>query len=755
MNAPDTGADGGHAADAGAGRDPPGQARLRELAEEQAALRRVATLVAKGASPGEVFSAVADELGRLIGADASYVSRLDDPSGESGDPEGYVSVVGSYGRVSEEIPVGFRTKLLPETIQAAALRTGRPARADGERLATGPYADLLARMGVRAGVAAPIMVGGRYWGVTVAVTSRADFPPGTESRIADFTELAATAIANAQAEEQLRDLAGTQAALRRLATLVARGESPEAVFAAATREVRLHFGGGIARMIRYEPDGTATLVAREGTTDADERVGGRWERYAPAGLTVMVRRTGQAARVDDYRDLAGAERFLREGLRSAVGMPIHVNGRLWGMIAVGSGEGPLPPGTEQRMTEFTDLVATAVANAQNRAALETSRDELARLLAEQAALHRVATLVARAIDPAEIFAAVSEEVRRLLPADGAGIARFEPAGAYCVVVGSVGDVRVRVPVGTRVRLRDYQPTAVVWRTGRSAQVDEDVWSSVSDPVADAMRELGVRSMMASPILVEGSLWGVVSASTTRGRFPPGTADRMADFTELVATAVGNAESRAELAASRTRIVAAADEARRRIERDLHDGTQQRLVSLGLELRLAQSLVPAELAELETELGRITDELGEVAGDLREIARGIHPAILSEGGLGPALKTLARRAAIAVELDAGTIDRLPEPVEVAAYYVVSEALTNATRHAQASVAKIGAEVSGGMLRVRVRDDGVGGADPLRGSGLVGLKDRIEALGGTFAVHSPAGGGTTVSCELPGLAGAGQG
>src|SRR5487761_1819659 len=335
------------------------------------------------------------------------------------------------------------------------------------------------------------------------------------------------------------------------------------------------------------------------------------------------------------------------------------------------------------------------------------------------------------------------------------VARFEPAGAYCVVVGSVGDVRVRVPVGTRVRLRDYQPTAVVWRTGRSAQVDEDVWSSVSDPVADAMRELGVRSMMASPILVEGSLWGVVSASTTRGRFPPGTADRMADFTELVATAVGNAESRAELAASRTRLVAAADEARRRIERDLHDGTQQRLVSLGLELRLAQDLVAAKLAELKTKLGRIADELGEVAGDLREIARGIHPAILSEGGLGPALKTLARRAAIAVELDAGTIDRLPEPVEVAAYYVVSEALTNATRHAQASVAKIGAEVSGGMLRVRVRDDGVGGADPLRGSGLVGLKDRIEALGGTFAVHSPAGGGTTVSCELPGLAGAGQG
>jgi signal transduction histidine kinase len=749
MNAPGTGADEGHAAGAEAGRDLPSQTRLRELAEEQAALRRVATLVAKGVQPAEVFSAVADELGRLIGAEATFVSRLDDPSGagpERGDQEGHVSVVGSYGRASAEIPVGFQTKLLPETIQATALRTGRPARVNGERMAAGPYGALLGKIGARAGVAVPIRVGGRSWGVTVAVTAREDFPPGTESRMADFTELAATAIANAEAEEQLRELAGTQAALRRLATLVARGEPPEEVFAAATREARRHFGGGIARLIRYEPDGTATLVARAGTT-YPERVGGPFEGYAPAGLATTIRRTGKPARIDDYRELPGAERFVREGLRSAVGTPIHVNGRLWGMIAVGSREGPVPQGAEQRISEFTELVATAVANAQNRAALEASRDELARLVDEQAALRRVATLVARATDPAEIFAAVSEEVRRLLGADGAGIARFEPGGAYCVVVGSVGDVRVKVPVGTRTRLRGYQPTAVVWRTGRPAQVDEDQWSGISDPVADAMRDIGVRSMVASPIIVEGRLWGVVSASTTRAPFAAGTTDRMADFTELVATAIGNAESRAELAASRTRIVAAADEARRRIERDLHDGTQQRLVALGLDLRLAQSMVPAGLAELESELGRIAGDLGEVVGDLRETARGIHPAILSEGGLGPALKTLARRAAIAVELDAGAVDRLPEAVEVAAYYLVSEALTNATRHAQASVAEVAAEVSGGMLRVRVRDDGAGGADPLRGSGLIGLKDRVEALGGTFAVHSPAGGGTTVSCELP--------
>ena len=431
-------------------------------------------------------------------------------------------------------------------------------------------------------------------------------------------------------------------------------------------------------------------------------------------------------------------------------MPIHVNGRLWGMIGVGSREGPLPPGSEQRMSEFTNLVATAVANAQNRAALETSRDELARLLAEQAGLRRVATLVARGIDPAEIFSVVAEEFRRLLDADDAGMARFEPDGTSAVVLSSVGQAPVRLPVGSRPELHDYLPSAAVWRTGHPAQVDEDAWGQVSDPVANALREAGVRSMVAGPIIVEDRLWGAVTVWTTRGPFPPGTADRMADFTDLLATAVGNAQSRAELAASRARIVTAADDTRRRIERDLHDGTQQRLVSLGLELRLTQGMVPAELPELETELGKVADELNEVVEDLREISRGIHPAILSEGGLGPALRTLARRATIAVELDVTPIGRLPEPVEVAAYYVVSEALTNVTRHARASVVAVDVAASGGTLGVYVRDNGAGGADPLRGSGLVGLKDRIEALGGTFSVHSPPGHGTTVSCELPVMA-----
>ena len=744
MNASDARAGRGRAAGAGAGRDPPDQARFRQLAEEQAALRRVATLVARGARPAEVFTAVADELGRLIGAEATFVSRVDHTPGEPGELEGHLTVVGSYGRVSDLVPVGFRIKLQPGMIHAAALRTGRPTRINGERLAKGPFGAIVGELGLRAAVGTPIIVGGRHWGVTVAATSREDFPAGTESRMADFMELAAMAIANARAEEELRELADTQAALRRLATLVARGEPPEAVFAAATREVLRHFGGLTAGMIRYEPDGTASLLANEGPIGAHVRVGDRWEGNPPTGVTATVRRTGRAARLDDYRDVPGAEFYLGQGLRSGAAMPIYVNGQLWGAIAVGSGE-PLPPDAEQRMSEFTNLVATAVASAQNRGALEASGDQLARLLEEQAALRRVATLVARGIDPAEIFSAVAEEIRRLLGAYNVGIGRFEPDGAALVVVGDAGPLMV--PVGTRVELRDYHTPAVVWRTGRAARADEDVWRGMSDPVAHGLREMGIRSMVASPINVEGRLWGVVNAATRRGPFPPGTADRLADFTELVATAVGNAQSRAELAASRARIVAAADETRRRIERDLHDGTQQRLVSLGLELRLAQSLVPAGLAELETEIGRIADELGGVVEDLREIARGIHPAILSEGGLGPALRTLARRAAIVVELDIAAMARLQEPIEVAAYYVVSEALTNATKHAHASVVRVAVEKRDDGLHLSVRDDGAGGADPALGSGLIGLRDRAEALGGSLEVSSSPGEGTLISVQLP--------
>jgi signal transduction histidine kinase len=214
------------------------------------------------------------------------------------------------------------------------------------------------------------------------------------------------------------------------------------------------------------------------------------------------------------------------------------------------------------------------------------------------------------------------------------------------------------------------------------------------------------------------------------------------------TMAGSLElSREELAASRTRVVAAADQARRRIERDLHDGTQQRLVSLVLDLRAAQAAVPPELPELRAQLARVADGLTGALEDLRELSRGIHPAVLSEGGLAPALKALARRSAVPVELEVEVPARLAEPVEVAAYYVVSEALANTAKHANASVIYVRVQAGDDRLQLSVRDDGVGGATPGRGSGLVGLTDRVQALGGTITIHSPAGQGTRLQIDLP--------
>ena len=397
VNALDAGTGAGHAPDGGPGRDPPDQARLRQLADEQAALRRVATLVARGARPAEVFTAVADELGRLIGAEATFVSRVDHPSREPGELEGHITVVGSYGRVSDQVPVGFRIKLQPRMIHTAVLRTGHPARINGERLAAGPFGAIVGELGLRAAVGTPIAVGGRPWGVTVAATSQEDFPPGTETRMADFMELAATAIANAQAGEELRELADTQAALRRLATLVARGEPPEAVFAAVIEEVGKLLRVDLATMCRYEPNHTLTFVASWGSAGERFPVGSRWplEGY---NLGMLVFDTGRPARVDRYADRSSGPlgAAVREGgIRSAAGTPIIVEGRLWGVIFAGSIlEQPLPADTEARLASFTELVATAIANAESRAAL-------ARLAEEQAALRRVATLVARGAAPEE------------------------------------------------------------------------------------------------------------------------------------------------------------------------------------------------------------------------------------------------------------------------------------------------------------------------------------------------------------------
>jgi signal transduction histidine kinase len=302
------------------------------------------------------------------------------------------------------------------------------------------------------------------------------------------------------------------------------------------------------------------------------------------------------------------------------------------------------------------------------------------------------------------------------------------------------------PVGSNLRLDGDSVRGQVFRTGRPARIDN--YDRISGPLGQTARELGMRSSVGVPIIVDDRVWGVMAvSSTTMARYPADTEERLAALMDLLSTAIANAESRAELAASRSRIVAAADETRRRIERDLHDGTQQRLVSLAIELRMAESRVPSELPEARAVFFRAAKDLTDAVADLQEISRGIHPAILSKGGLTPAIKTLARRSAVAVELDLQVERRLPQQVEVAAYYVVSEALTNVAKYAHASLVNIDVHASESAIELTIRDDGIGGADPTRGSGLVGLKDRVEALGGTITVAGGSGQGTSVVARIP--------
>jgi len=555
------------------------------------------------------------------------------------------------------------------------------------------------------------------------------------------------------AGERLQRVAEEQAALRRIAVQVARAAAPDEVFAAVTEEVHRLLDTDLTTMCRFNPDGTLTVVGVRVSPGIDfpahagdpGAVGGR-------NVLTLVFHTGRPARIDDMgQDAAaplspgagqearamakGVAAALAAGVRSSVAVPVNVAGRLWGAMSVGAGHGRvLPADTEERLAGFTELVAVAVAGAE-------AREELRRVADEQAALRRVATLVARGQPPAAVFAAVADEVAALFSADSAGVVRFEPDGQVTRMGGHGwgarwgSEPRGPLPAGTLV--------AVVRETGRAARFD------VTDPPLPGVPDLassGFRSVVDVPVVVDGRLWGAIGAGSQGARLPPDTGERLAGFTELMATAIANAEAQAELTASRARIVATADRARRRFERDLHDGAQQSLVSLALQVRAARA-APPDGDDLERWLDEMATALDGVLEEVREIARGLHPAVLASGGLRPALHALARRSAVPVRLEVRVAGRLPEQIEIAAYYVVAEALTNAAKHARASAVSVEVEVAGDALRVVVRDDGTGGADLTPGAGLVGLKDRVEAQGGRFLLDSPRGAGTSVHVEFP--------
>jgi signal transduction histidine kinase len=414
-----------------------------------------------------------------------------------------------------------------------------------------------------------------------------------------------------------------------------------------------------------------------------------------------------------------------------------VRGHIWGVMSIAMYDAAVVPSeTDERIEQFTDLVATAIANAEARAEVE-------RLADEQAALRRVATLVAEGAAPAPVFDAVAAEMERLLDADQVSLGRYEP-GDEVTVLAHRGPNASRLPPGSRLGHEGDSVTAIVRRTERPARVDD--YEAAEGRIAEIVRAMGMRVSVGAPITVAGRLWGVITARwTDDGSQPPDTEERMARFAELLETAIANADSRDQLTASRARLLAAGDDARRRVVRDLHDGAQQRFVHTIVTLKLAQRALRQRDAEAESLLDEALENAQQGTTELRELAHGILPTALTRGGLRAGLDAVVSQFAVPVEIDVSD-ERFRPEIEQSAYFIASEALTNTVKHARAKRAKISSSVEDGALRVEVRDDGIGGADP-RGHGLVGMADRATALGGRLDIDSPVGAGTLVTATFP--------
>ena len=708
------------------------EAEQARLAAEHAALRRVATLVAGAASPHAVFAAVAEEVGRLLRADRAFVVRYDADETET--------VVAAWSATGESVPARLHQPLgVAHGLSVLVRETDLPARADdsgGDK----------ATHDIRSTIAAPITVDRRLWGVMIVASAEDDALQGrSEHRLADFTELVATAIANAQAREELRRMADEQAALRRVATLVARAAPPAEVFSEVAAETGQLFAGE-STLVRYDRHDTVTTVGSFSATGDALAVGTR----SPLGgrnAATLVRETGHPARIDPYPvddDSPSTTPAPGSGGRCAVGAPISVGGGLWGAaIVVMPREEGLPTDTEQRLADFADLVATAIANAHSRAELETSRAESRRTAAEQAALRRVATLVARGVRASEIFDAVTSETRGILEVDASELLRLESDGGVTVVAA---DHALPLLPGVRQRFVPAPGGSIaqVLSTGRPARFERHpVGAGTLD---DRAGPVGTSGALAAPVVVNGRVWGVMSVSWAEPRaMPPYGEERLVQFTELLATAIANADSRDQLIASRARLVTEADAARRRVVRDLHDGAQQRLVHAVITLGLAEQALELDDGTAQPLIAEAMEHARRANEELRKLAHGILPADLAGGGLRGGVDAIVERLDLDVNVDLPA-ERFPAEIEVSAYFIVAEALTNIVKHAHAESAEVTASVHDGTLQVKIHDDGIGGADP-GGHGLVGMHDRVTALGGQLSIESPAGGGTLVAASLP--------
>jgi signal transduction histidine kinase len=661
------------------------------LQEQNAAVRRLTRLIAQGTELERFFEAVVSEVARILDAGAWLLRH---------EADGSTTVVASLGDL--------------------AIAKGSRRANDGSAL-------------LDPAVTSAVVVDGAVWG-TLCATAPEPSPADAEAWLADVAELVSIAVAAASLRVALRRMAGEQAAVRHVATLVAEGSSLSDLFAAVARAVAQAIDADAISVERIDADRSTTVIA---SLDAPRfPIGRRWMLDEP-GLHASVIASGRPVRVDDVSVLGGVTgAALRDSaIRSLVAVPIVVSGAVWGLMWVGGKRAePLSPATEMRLRDFAEFAAIAVANAE-------SRNRLRRLADSEASLRRVATLAAEGATPDKLLAAVAEEAARILDASTVAIVRYDD-DAFEVVAAH---------------------NDPVFEVGGTWPVED---SSLAAAVRAARAPVGIDDFFGAPIVVDGDVWGmvVVGLRPPREALPRFTAwytsrmlsssvpseeieSRLASFTQLVGTAISRAEAHAEVIASRARIVEAGDEAMRRIERDLHDGTQQRLVAMALHLQRVRSDVPAEERDTHAALEQVERELKAVIDEVQELSRGVHPAQLAEGGLRPALRALARRSPIPIDLSVDVPERPLASVETAVYYVVSEALANAIKHSHATSLLVTVALDSGAIRVTVADDGVGGAEIGAGSGLTGLSDRVDAFAGSFEVVSPPGGGTRISVQLP--------
>lgn len=544
-----------------------------------------------------------------------------------------------------------------------------------------------------------------------------------------------TPMAEVPSRAEAARLADEQTALRRVATLVARGVSQNEVFAAVNQEMARIVGADTTALMHFDSPNSVTLLAAWGSEKTSFPVG---MRQTLDDELRAVRDTGRSSRFGPAEAAASGpfvDEARRLGVCSSVGVPIVLDGGVWGIsYAALLRPEPLPDDTESRMAGFAELVATALANAQTRAALHSLADE-------QTSLRRVAELVARGAAQQAVLNAIVVEACELFGVDYTALTRYDDDEFSSIV--ALHNAPTGVAVGDRKSVTGDTLGVRVFRSGRPARVD--TYARLPGPEAARARTHGVTAGAGAPILVEGRLWGFIAAMSRSDPVSVGLEDRLAQFAELAAAAIANAEHKAKLTASRARVVATADETRRRLQRDVHDGAQQRLVQTVITLKLAREAIAG--GGSATELVNEALQHAERANtELRDLVRGILPASLSRGGLRAGLESLMADIAMPVQLRVAAT-RLAAATEITAYFIVTEALTNVVKHANATCAHIDVEIDDGELIIDVRDDGAGGADPTRGSGLTGLSDRVEAAGGILTINSPAGGGTALHATLP--------